>query len=105
MIIEIYNLGNAIKENFTDIPFAHLFGSSMYGEVKPGSDVDIAIWYNGPDPLMKVKVLSILEPFLPNIPIDIINSNNADPILAFQILSGKLLFVREEQKENQSHLN
>ena len=65
-----------------------------------GSDIDIAIWYNGSDPFLKVKVLEILEPVSNNIPVDIVNIYDADPLLAHQALSGNVLFVREEQKSH-----
>jgi len=65
-----------------------------------GSDIDIAIWYNGSDPFFKVKVLETLEPIVNNIPVDIVNINNANPLLAHEALAGKILFVREDQKSN-----
>jgi predicted nucleotidyltransferase len=97
-LINISDITLAIKDNFPEIPFAHIFGSSADGIVKAGSDIDIAIWYNGTDPFMKVKVLETIEPFIKNIPADIVNIYNADPLLAHEALAGKVLFVREEQK-------
>jgi predicted nucleotidyltransferase len=96
--INIQEIASAIKDNFQEIPFAHIFGSSANGEVKPGSDLDIAIWYNGSDPLIKVKVLETIEPLVNCTHIDIVNINNADPLLAHEALAGIILFVREEQK-------
>ena len=65
-----------------------------------GSDIDIAIWYNGSDPFFKVKVLETIEPVVNNIPVDIVNIINADPLLAHEALAGNILFVREDQKSN-----
>lgn len=65
-----------------------------------GSDIDIAIWYNGSDPFIKVKVLEILEPVSNNIPVDIVNMYYANPLLAHEALTGNILFVREGQKLN-----
>ena len=99
-LINISDITTAIKGNFPEIPFAHIFGSSADGVVKAGSDIDIAIWYNGTDPFLKVKVLEAIEPLVKNIPVDIVNICNADPLLAHEALAGKVLFVREEQKSH-----
>lgn len=96
--INIPDIASAIKDNFPEIPFAHIFGSSATGVVKMGSDIDIAIWFNGSDPLIKVKVLETLEPVVNNIPVDIVNICNANPLLAHEALAGNILFVREGQK-------
>jgi predicted nucleotidyltransferase len=96
--INIQEIASAIKDNFPEIPFAHIFGSSANGEVKPGSDIDIAIWYNGCDPLIKVKVLETIEPLINNTHIDIVNICNVNPLLAHEALAGKILYVREDQK-------
>lgn len=99
-VIVLPDIAFAIKESYPEIPFAHIFGSSINGIIKQGSDLDIAIWYNGTDPLIKVKVLESLEVVVKNIPIDIVNICNADPILAHEALAGDILFIREEQKSN-----
>lgn len=98
--INISAIASTIKANFPEIPFAHIFGSSADGIVKPGSDIDIAIWYNGSDPFIKVKVLESLEPIVNNMPVDIVNICNTNSLLAHAALAGKILFVRGEQKEN-----
>ncbi len=98
--INIPVIASAIKNNFPEIPFAHIFGSSANGVVKMGSDIDIAIWYNGTDPFLKVKVSETLESIVNNIPVDIVNIINANPLLAHEALAGKILFVREDQKSN-----
>ncbi len=61
-VIKLPLIASAIKETFPEIPFAHIFGSSVNGMVKQGSDIDIAIWYNGTDPFFKVKIVETLEP-------------------------------------------
>ena len=98
--VDISRIASAIKNNFPEIPFAHIFGSSADGIVESGSDIDIAIWYNGSDHFIKLKVLEIIEPIVKNIPVDIVNICNTTPLLAHEALAGKVLFVREEQKEN-----
>ena len=96
--VNISELASAIKRNFPEIPFAHIFGSSANVIVNSGSDIDIAIWYNGSDPLIKIKVLEALEPMVNNIPVDIINIFNTNPILAHEALAGRVLFIRDDQK-------
>lgn len=97
-VIYLPHIAKSIKDNFPEIPFAHIFGSSSNREVKPGSDIDIGIWYNGTDPLIKLKVLAAIESVVTKIPIDIVNIYKADPILSHEVLAGVLLFVRNEQK-------
>jgi predicted nucleotidyltransferase len=99
-LINISEIASAIKGNFPEIPFAHIFGSSANGVLKAGSDIDIAIWYNGNDPLIKVKVLETLEPFVNNTPVDIVNIFNANSLLAHEALAGNVLFVREGQESH-----
>ena len=99
-LINISKIATAIERNFPEIPFAHIFGSSANGVVKAGSDIDIAIWYNGNDPLIKVKVLETIEPFVNNKPVDIVNICSASPLLAHEALAGNALFVRKGQESH-----
>ncbi len=99
-LISISDIALAIEEKFPEIPFAHIFGSSVDGVVNDGSDIDIAIWYNGTDPFIKVKVLETIEPIVKNIATDIVNICNADPLLAHEALAGIVLFVREGKKSH-----
>jgi len=98
--INIKVIANSLKENFPEIPFAHIFGSQINARENECSDIDIAIWYNGTDPFYKVKVLANLEPILKNIPVDIVNIYNSGPLLAHEALAGIVLFVREGQELN-----
>ena len=98
--INIDKIASSIKENFPEIPFAHIFGSSANGIVKTGADIDIAIWYNGNDPFVKVKVLEVLEPIINDVSIDIVNICSTNPLLAHEALAGNLLFLREGQEYN-----
>ena len=99
-LINISEIATAIERNFPEIPFAHIFGSSANGVVKAGSDIDIAIWYNGNDLLIKVKVLETIEPFVNNKPVDIVNICSANPLLAHEALAGNVLFVRKGQESH-----
>jgi predicted nucleotidyltransferase len=96
-LINISEIATAIEGNFPEIPFAHIFGSSANGVVKAGSDIDIAIWYNGNDPLIKVKVLETIEPFVNNTPVDIVNICSANPLLAHEALAGNVLLCARDK--------
>jgi predicted nucleotidyltransferase len=94
---DIQLVAEIIREHFPDIPFAYLFGSAQNGMVKPGSDIDIAVYYKGTDPFARFAVEEqIAQAIGRHIQVDIVMLRNADPILAFEALKGKLLFVRDE---------
>jgi predicted nucleotidyltransferase len=99
-LIDIPGIAEAIKDNFPEIPFAHIFGSSASGVLKKGSDIDIAIWYDGSDLFFKVKVLEAIEKIVKKTPVDIVNICNANTLLAHEALAGKVLFVRDGQKSH-----
>jgi predicted nucleotidyltransferase len=96
--IDIQQLAQIIQENFRDIAFAYLFGSSQDGIVKQGSDVDIAVYYTGNDLFIRFRIEEQLEKVTGReIPIDIVElQKTSNIVLAFEILQGKLLFVRDE---------
>jgi predicted nucleotidyltransferase len=97
-IIDIQRLAQIVRENFPDIAFAYLFGSSQEGIVKDGSDIDIAVYYKGDDIFIRFRIEEQLAKIIgTEIPIDIVElqkTNNT--VLAFEALRGKLLFVRDE---------
>jgi predicted nucleotidyltransferase len=98
--IDIPLIAREIREHFPDIIFAYLFGSSQNGTVKPGSDVDIAVYYTGNDLFARFGVEAQVEKAVGGgVPIDVVMLQKADPILAFEALRGKQLFVRDENRE------
>ncbi|MDR1415814.1 MAG: nucleotidyltransferase domain-containing protein, partial [Prevotellaceae bacterium] len=89
-----------IREHFPEINFAYIFGSSQNGAVSYGSDVDIAVYYTGSDALVRFDVEAQVEKIIGgNVPVDIVMLQKADPVLAFEALSGQQLFVRAESRE------
>ncbi|MDR2775376.1 MAG: nucleotidyltransferase domain-containing protein [Tannerella sp.] len=96
--IDIEQLAQAIRENFPDVAFAYLFGSSQEGTVKERSDIDLAVYYKGADLFIRFRIEEQLEKVIGReIPIDIVElQKTRNFILAFEVLRGKLLFVREE---------
>lgn len=78
--------------NRENIAAAFLFGSSQNGVVDDGSDVDIAILFNEKENIeYKFKLSADLSENVNVDDIDMITLNNADTILAFEAISGKLL--------------
>jgi predicted nucleotidyltransferase len=96
--IDIQQVTQAIRENFPDIAFAYLFGSSQEGIVKDKSDIDIAVYYKGDDIFIRFRIEEQLEKAIGReIPIDVVElQKTSNFILAFEALRGRLLFVRDE---------
>lgn len=98
--INIPLIAQEIREHFPDIAFAYLFGSSQDGVVKSGSDVDVAIYYTGNDLFARFGVEAQVEKAIGcDVPVDVVMLQKADPVLAFEALKGKLLFLRNENME------
>lgn len=99
--INIQQLSNDIEANCPYVQFAYLFGSSQNGEVKEGSDMDIAVYVD--DTSKKIdaipQITGIVEKQCGGIDVDIVFLNSAETLLAFEVLKGRRLFVREDAKE------
>jgi len=94
-------IADSIRNNFPDIAFAYLFGSAKEGVVKNGSDIDIAVYYKGSDAFIRLTVTEVLEQIVGrDIPIDVVELQKANTLLAFEAISGNLLFVRDNEMEN-----
>jgi predicted nucleotidyltransferase len=89
--LDVQRLAQTVKDNFPDIAFAYLFGSSQDGTVKDGSDVDIAFYYKGDDIFVRFRVEEQLEKVIgKGIPIDIVElQKTTNVVLAFEALRGK----------------
>ena len=98
----IKELSNVLQ-TLSYIEFAYLFGSSQDGEVSKNSDVDIAVYFSnnysvGAD--MISEVIKKIEDVILFADIDLCRMNEAGEILNFEILRGKILFIRPESIEN-----
>ncbi|MDR2585288.1 MAG: nucleotidyltransferase domain-containing protein [Prevotellaceae bacterium] len=103
MPFEIDRLSSCLLAQFPDIAFAYLFGSAKEGVVKEGSDVDVALYYTGNDIFIRFKVAEALEKVLPGLIFDLVELKKADPILSFEAIRSKLLFVRPEAMDCYLH--
>lgn len=81
--------------------FAYLFGSAKGGQVRPGGDVDLAVWIaDGSDKLSLIPALSeVVESLTNGSSCDLVFLNEAGVQLAFEVLQGTPLFIREEAIE------
>lgn len=96
----IDKLALKIEQEIPKIEFAYLFGSSQKGRIKPSSDIDIGIFLDGPVTEYLIIQLSKIVEEIANSKCDLTILNTASEILSFEILQGKLLFIREDKIEN-----
>jgi uncharacterized protein len=92
--IKIFLLRNS------SIEFAYIFGSAKDGLIrKDGPDIDIAVYINKKADLnLLADIIGACQEAAGHDKIDIVVLNNAGPILAFEAISGYLLFSRDEDK-------
>jgi predicted nucleotidyltransferase len=83
-----------------NIAAAFVFGSAKNAVVKPGSDIDIAILFNTmPDAEAKLDFYADLcDAVASDKPIDMVVLNSAEPILAFEAISGKRISNNNPEK-------
>jgi predicted nucleotidyltransferase len=77
-----------------NVLLAAIFGSSANGTVTPGSDLDVAVLFRQPPPPGHAYLDYYLKlcDAIPAIDIvDLVNLNRANPILAFEALSGRMV--------------
>jgi len=89
--LDLTELGRFLSTR-RDVVFAVVFGSAQDGTVLPGSDLDLGICFDprpGPDAL--VTLLTEIADLLPFDGIDLTDLTTADPILAFEAISGRFL--------------
>jgi predicted nucleotidyltransferase len=91
---------DSIKKKLPFIDFAFLFGSAKNGVISPGADLDIAICFERNTHINFdniTKVISVIEEQHSGIECDLGILNTAGPIFCFEVLKGRLLFVRENK--------
>ena len=84
------------------VRLAYLFGSEAQRQTTPLSDVDVAIYLDEPDPVQRSKVYSSmlfdLTRALGNGEVDLVFLNDAPPLFAYQIITGRLLYSADEEE-------
>lgn len=75
---------------------AWVFGSAQTGELRPGSDLDVAVLFDAVPTLDKMADLRAdLQQLLQIDDIDLVGLNNASPILRFEAISGRTVFCQD----------
>jgi predicted nucleotidyltransferase len=97
-IFDISRFAAELSHQFPDVLFAYLFGSAQTGTIRPGGDVDLAVWVR--DTSKKIDLIpaltGLVESFTDGTDCDLVFLNDAGDQLAFEILNGRKLFVRPE---------
>jgi len=101
MTFDISRFAGELEKRFPDVLFAYLFGSAQTGTIRPGGDVDLAVWIE--DTSKKIDLIpaltGLVESFTDGTPCDLVFLNDAGDQLAFETLNGKKLFVRPESMD------
>lgn len=98
---ELKRAEGILREQFPDITVFYLFGSSAGGEMRKGSDVDVAVFVRPEklrdDPLYELKLNDFLEKQLGE-RVDVVIMNKAGPILQHEVLKhGRRLFETDHR--------
>jgi predicted nucleotidyltransferase len=99
--INIESIARELKHTFPEILFAFLYGSSRDGTLMPGSDIDLAIYFEEKASKTDLipRIIELIESHHSSITCDLTILNTANPLIAFEALRGKLLFIRDEYVE------
>jgi len=99
MRFDVNKLAALLKDKCPDIRFALLHGSAKDAQVKPGRDIDLALFIEG-KPTLKLyeMVYECAEAVAPSVQCDIGILNNAEPVYRFEALTGRLLFFRDQEQ-------
>ena len=90
-------LADCLQEKLPGVVFAYLLGSSAAEQqVKPYSDLDIALYLSGKrDISLLSTVQEICEECVGPVRCDVGFLNSAEPVYRFEALKGSLLFTRD----------
>lgn len=89
----VEQLNGALAER-PDVRLAVLFGSAASGQLTAGSDVDLAVQFEGPDADSGALGVSISR--LVSRPVDIVRMDEAPPLLRFEIARDGILLVERQ---------
>ena len=96
MSIVDLQLARQVFEHTGRVIAAWSFGSARDGEIRPGSDLDLAVLFDGSPSLdERVELLMQLQRALNFEDIDLVVLNGASPITRFEAVSGQLIFSRD----------
>jgi len=94
-------LASEIEARFPEVLFAYLFGSAVSGSIRPEGDIDVAIWIDDMADRMELipEITGVVESLTGGTDCDLIFLNNAGANLAFEVLQGTILFIREDVRD------
>jgi len=96
MKFNLEKLSDVLQASCPDVVFALLHGSARDGDLKPGSDIDIALYIDGKATVeLYMDAAEAVRQICPHAEPDIGILNNAEPIYRFEALKGKLLFNKD----------
>ncbi len=92
---DVDGLAQALAAACTEVRFALLLGSARDGVVKPGADVDVALYAPGssPLPILRQAMETIAE--RTGADPDVGWLATSEPVYRFEALNGRLLFCRD----------
>ena len=91
-------LARALKKGCPDVQFALLHGSARDGVVRPGSDVDLAVYLaRRPTLATYSRIWDAAATVVRDAEIDAGVLNGAEPVYRFEALKGRLLFTRSKE--------
>jgi predicted nucleotidyltransferase len=96
--IDIQKLAQSIQKNCPSVLFAYIFGSAQNGIIQDNADIDIAVYLSDKNTKETVllKVTEIVDQMTGGISADIVFLNDTGPVLSFEVLRSRQLFVREK---------
>jgi len=88
-----------IWQETPEVLAAWAFGSARDGQVAPGSDVDVGVWFEAPPSFeLQLALLARLQDTLGVDEVDLVVLNETNPILRFEALSGRTLYCRDRSR-------
>jgi len=101
VLLNLPRLASELSKQFPEVLFAYVFGSAKTGEIRPGSDIDVAVWILDPEMKMELipKLVGLVESFTQGALCDLVFLNDAGDQLAFEVLQGTILFIRDEARD------
>ena len=92
------HLAETLMEKCPEVVFALIMGSAADGLIKPGSDLDVAVYLYSRSTLeIFSKTIEAIECAVPGAHVDLGILNGNEPVYRFEALKGRLLFARDQE--------
>lgn len=95
---QIKRIADSLQADFPVVAFAYMFGSAGAGKMSASSDIDLAVYLDkkADKSGLVAGVIGMVEEITPGKSCDLLILNEASPLLAFEAISGRRLFVRPD---------